>query len=802
MEVVFLGADTPLTKLYRKTDSGFDAESYPHVRNVTSFHERIESLEDFHHQIMEHGKQGHALLKGLLDRPLENESRAGHTDRLAETSWICLDLDFESGWPSIEAFVDDLDPAFRGVSFIFQHSASAGVKYTPGLRGHVFILLEEPVRADVLKTRLRAWNLTHPKLSAQLDLTKNGVTLKFPLDISTCQNDKLIYIAPPQCIGFDDPIGDRRYQLYQRERERARPFDDTLVKDVEIDRLQREKVKELRKAKGLRPRTERYSIYRKMEILANPDQATVTGFKVERGFVYLNLNGGDSWGYYFPEDDPEILYNFKGEPLVRLKDIAPEVYSEYRQHLKERLEAEEAERQRKEREANRALAKQLLGDREFEPFVFRSRREDAYYNGFYFPETDEVELTQAASFRKLQHFMQQFGGEPPEYIVDWDYAFDPTTTKVYDAEKRWVNRFAPTKFIRADLPEETEIPPIINRVIHSMCGSDDEAMQHFINWLAFIFQTRRKTGTAWVFHGVQGTGKGVFRERVLLPLFGEHYVTDWTLANLESEFNAPLEHSIFLWIDELRTADAHSTGKVMNKLKHYITENRIAIRGMRQVPRESESYVNVIIASNFPDPVQIVEHDRRFNVAPAQEHKLLITRQELKQIRAELPQFAGYLKHYAVDEDAVRQVLHNDARRAMIEASMTTPDRVMAAARDGDLDFFLEYGTPASGSQDTIIHHQYMQVLIGWCKDAVEGGRSPVFRHDLRLVYNYLTGNHISPAKFGRLCAIHRLPKGSITKSSLAGHWVVWKADDQKVREFLADVTDRPLSVVAGDADE
>jgi hypothetical protein len=56
---------------------------------------------------------------------------------------------------------------------------------------------------------------------------------------------------------------------------------------------------------------------------ANPEPATVTGVRRARGFVYLNLNGGDSWGYYFPESNAEIVRSFKGDPPVRLSDIAP-----------------------------------------------------------------------------------------------------------------------------------------------------------------------------------------------------------------------------------------------------------------------------------------------------------------------------------------------------------------------------------------------------------------------------------------------------------------------------------------------
>jgi hypothetical protein len=54
--------------------------------------------------------------------------------------------------------------------------------------------------------------------------------------------------------------------------------------------------------------------------MLKPDSAVITEMKAERGFVYFNLNGGDSWAYYHPESNPDYIYNFKGEPSYLLKN--------------------------------------------------------------------------------------------------------------------------------------------------------------------------------------------------------------------------------------------------------------------------------------------------------------------------------------------------------------------------------------------------------------------------------------------------------------------------------------------------
>lgn len=43
---------------------------------------------------------------------------------------------------------------------------------------------------------------------------------------------------------------------------------------------------------------------------------------------------------------------------------------------------------------------------------------------------------------------------------------------------------------------------------------------HFINWIATIFNTRKKMRTSFVFKGVQGAGKNVLFQHVIASLLG------------------------------------------------------------------------------------------------------------------------------------------------------------------------------------------------------------------------------------------------------------------------------------------
>jgi hypothetical protein len=327
MQLTFLAASdgTRMAKRFARSSGTIVATPYPHVRRFWSFARHAADLDQLHALLVTHGEAGHCLLKGQLDRPLHHESRAGRTDPNAPTDMLVLDLDFDQGFEDIDAFLGAIGLA--GVGYALHHSSSAGITAQPGLRAHVFILLATPVAPAQLKLWLRHLNLTAPGLREQVRLSANGMTLTYPLDVTSCQNDKLLFIADPVVEGLEDPLEGRRFELCERSAERF----DLRTEHLDPGAVQRSadaQVSELRAKAGLPERRARYvALPNRERLLANPEPATVTGVRRARGFVYLNLNGGDSWAYFFPESSPELLYSFKGEPPVRLADIAPGLWA-------------------------------------------------------------------------------------------------------------------------------------------------------------------------------------------------------------------------------------------------------------------------------------------------------------------------------------------------------------------------------------------------------------------------------------------------------------------------------------------
>jgi hypothetical protein len=687
-QLFFLAADVPLTKHFRlEADGSYTKTPYPFARDFTSYSERVNSIDEFHAAIVKHADLGRCLLKGQLLRALDDEPRAGSTSPHVSTNWICFDID---GLPvaSVDEFVaNTLPPEFHDVSYVVQYSASHGIDCTD-LRAHLFFLLSREWSPEVLKLWLTQVNLE--KFPQLCEATASYVSLKFPLDRTVAQNDKLLFIAPPGCEGFEDPLGGQRISVAHRSSERVEYRFDASAAITE--NLMAVRLNECRRAAGLPPKKAKHTHEGEHWICTNPDRATITSERHARGFVYVNLNGGDSYAYWYPEQNPKLLHSFKGEPSYRIEQIDPAYYA--------RITRGE------DREEGAPV-----------PMAFREMETDTIYNLVWYPVSQKAEGPYATTHgQKLTHFFAQYGAEPPDVIEDWELIFDPSNETIVDPDKKYCNRFVPTDFMRdASKIEDAFIPTVIDKILNSITGGDPLVKDHFMNWLAFIFQRREKTMTAWVFHGVPGTGKGVFFDKVLRPVFGENYCSQKVLKHLEDQFNADLERNLIFVLDEVRIHDERQSKQKLAQLKNMITERNQILRAMRSNPKPVRNYSNLMFFSNDVDAITIEEGDRRFNVAPRQTTKLFLSVEDVARIEHELPTFANFLASYDVSELRAYTVLENDAKHALRHSSENAFDQICSALRDGNLAFFMEYSRVQSPQIDLM--PRYRSLLINWARN-------------------------------------------------------------------------------------
>jgi len=737
MEAYFLASDRPIVKSYHVNGRGtIKKQPYPFVSQFTSFKYSINSLQELIFCIQEFASQGHCMLKGALQRPLKHESRAGSTSPDSLTDWICLDFDGVTAFKTVDAALKAMGLGDTG--YVLQWSASHKVpNEKPGLNCHVFMLLDEPQHPDTLKRWLKHLNLEH--FNEQLKMTKSGNSLLWPLDITTCQNDKLLYIAPPEFDGIDDPIKKDRITIVERKYEKidlSTHLTDLPPPNI-IHEREHKALNVARKKAGLKPRrTYRFKAEDDFTYLPKPDAAQVTGIKSERGFTYLNLNGGDSWGYFHPIDNPTYVHNFKGEPVYRTEELLPTYWAE----IKARIQRVEPD----------AAGKVYLAFRDFETAT--------YWNGIYDAGSNKiVKLAQAKSETQLRHFMKQHGQPIGDFVPDWEIIFDPHAGYVIDQKNRKLNVYMPSKYFLEGCQTVETIPSTVRRVIFHALGSDEEVLEHFLNWLAVIAQKLTMTQTAWVLHGTQGTGKGVMFHQILTPLFGVQNVTARRMEELGSDFTEFMKNKFIVFIDEVASGNSLFHERIAAKLKNLIVEPRISVREMYKPSIIMSNFCNLIFASNSPRPVAIAPDDRRFNVAKYQGEALKITSDEIAILALELPNFYSYLMTRTADMDKARTPIITEDRLRIINLSRTSIDIGIEALKNGDFQFFEEMlveRTEILSPRIQMAYDQYRALI----EEIKATKRTKLSRDDLLIIFRWCVDKvPEAPRKFTSMLNHHGL---------------------------------------------
>ncbi len=779
MQITFFKASVPLTKSYvKKADGTIQKTSYPSVYEVTSITEDATDLRDMEKLLIKHAALGHCLVKGNPTRALSCESRAGTTDSNATTEWIVLDIDGIPNISSIDDFLKALH--FEDVSYIVQWSASYGIE-NKELRAHVFMRLDKPLPAQLIKQLLIQLNHAVSLLRDNMSLTKTGNSISWPLDISACQNDKLLYIAPPLLKGIKDPMAKHPRIQYVRKQNETLVTSATINSTEQNRLLTSKRINDIRAALGYPPRKTTYKMHGNVEVMVKPDSCIVSEMKTDRGFVYFNLNGGDSWGYYHPEDNPDYIHNFKGEPSYITKELLPEYWQSLTQ------------------QAVRVSSQGVTY------LAFCDKKTGAYWRGTHDGQTDALDINVARTETQVRHFAKQNGMPLGDFIPEWDVVFDPSDNVRVDPTNKSVNTFQPTIYMQAVLPKKpVACPKTIYKVIHHALGSDPAITEHFMNWVAFILQFRDRTRTAWVLHGRTGTGKGILMDNILRPIFGQDQTAVRQAESLNEKYNEYLRSSFIVFIDEIEAKALINERGVMAKLKNYITEKFVAIRLMHNNSVEFRNYSNWMFASNKTDAVVIDKEDRRFNVGIYQPNKLIITQKEIEElIPKELQAFHDYLMQYKVDAEQASTPVESTDRDNMISLSSVSIDAAADALLSGHFEFFIEQLPSGDDYQSNQLDFNKVQDYIDTLKVVIartkDDGSCNVTRDELRVMFERAIGGMpTSPYKFTSLLKHHRIHLGKIRigEATPIGLRVVWR-DAKDFPKYEADISPAKMVVKA-----
>lgn len=791
MDITFLSAAHPLTKTYSKQPDGtIEKTPYPDVYLVSSHLERVDSLEQFHRAVVAHAAEGHCLLKGALSRPLVNESRAGTTDSTGSTSWVCLDIDGLPTRQSIDEIL--LQLGIADTSYILQWSGSQGIT-SNDLRCHIFFMLDKPTPAPLLKQWLMQLNLTIPLLRDNMQLARSGNHVRWALDVTTCQNDKLIFIAPPELRKIRDPFRDKpRIQFVQKKR--ALLSLPAQINSVAINKnLMEVRKQELRDAAGLPPKKSSYRTVKDVEVLSRPDQAIITVARVGEQFTYLNLNDGDSCAYYYPNNSPEIIYNFKGEPNYLTRDLDPDYWKQVSSQLKHQQREDEAraaqEEAAKQIGASAAESGEIL-------LAFRDRRTGIYYHGTYNEDNEDLDLSIAKNEKQIRDFCMQFDVPIGDYVPIWDLVFDPQDNVRVDVANRTINTFQRTEYMRAESKRVLKCPPTIFRVISHALGGEVNIIEHFINWLAFIVQNRTLTGTAWVLYGTEGTGKGMLMREVLRPMLGLNQTAFIDAGKLAEKYNQYLKDKLLVFYDEAHITEMRDAEGIMAKLRSSTTEPTISLRAMYSNAVEVTNYTNHILASNKPNVILLQPNDRRWNIGRFQHEKLILSDTEYSVLEegTELQSFYHYLYNYPLDANAARTPLVTEDRQQLIDTTLSSADEVAAALneRSASMAFLLDQLPTDNSYMANAMRmnsvEDYRAVLLALLERTAPDGTCKIARDELRTIFEYAVGNIPStPNKFTKFLAHRHIHISHVwIDRTVRGIGVKWK-DAREFKRYLSE---------------
>jgi len=815
MKITFLQAKKRLAK--EITEQG--SKPYPLVKNFTSREEDIsvdkKGFNKLFRALCDAAEEGACMHKGPLKRPIVDESRAFLSDRSVPTELLVIDIDGLRATPGddLQAMADrivlQLPEIFHDVSYIVQASASLGIKKdTVSL--HLFFLMDMPVHPKTLKDYLRLLNYECEFLAEQITLSANGQSLSCVLDPSVADNSKLIYLAPPTFNGVQDPYPNGRFVKVDRGHTTL-PISSSLVgvNPERVHTLGLQIKDNLRKKSNLPKRAGKLSTVNvageSHEVLNNPDNMTIQISRVAEPFVNCNVNGGDSGGYYFVLTNPHYMYNFKGEPIWEIEKADPDFY----------------------RSIFEIFADKIDNETKKKPVVLRDFFTDTYFNGV-FDETkqqfdDEYPLT-PTNKSSINDFLRSHGRPNADYIPDARVIFDPSNDKgiQLDEVPYYVNLFRKTSYMMS--PEENvkeltygeaiqiqNVAPNFYKLVMHILGDGKPEFEHFINWLAYIYQNKRKAMTAWIFTGVPGTGKGLFTHKILKPLFGEQQTPMRSLENIEEQFNLYMRTALFLVVDEFRMADSGSVGKMADKLKHQITEPTLTIRAMRTNQIELPSFTNFIFLTNRADAVKIEDSDRRYNVAPRQETKLEVAHKDvienLELLEQELYVVSGILQKFQVDARMAHTALENDAKKEMKEVSMSILEEFANAIRIRNLEYFTDVlDIPLTNTFDAGGISTAQRYVKDWLARSDQEQVIPLAH--FKVVYDAMTDsrNTISQREFAkRMSRLNiKTSRKRVSKDRNAGIprgvVLVWKIDNNTKDELIKEHFDeRDLGLINGD---
>lgn len=172
-----------------------------------------------------------------------------------------------------------------------------------------------------------------------------------------------------------------------------------------------------------------------------------------------------------------------------------------------------------------------------------------------------------------------------------------------------VKPLEPTEAVTEDMLTATSM--FEEHLLKNVCENNKEYAHWVMAWFAHIIQKPHTiTASALVLKGKKGVGKNVLLDCVG-ALFNPHYMVTADKRFLLGNFNAHMEHTSLLVLDEATWGGAKEED---SKLKALITGKELEIERKGVDSYKARSYINVAILGNEDWIVPATEGERRYAV--------------------------------------------------------------------------------------------------------------------------------------------------------------------------------------------
>jgi hypothetical protein len=192
------------------------------------------------------------------------------------------------------------------------------------------------------------------------------------------------------------------------------------------------------------------------------------------------------------------------------------------------------------------------------------------------------------------------------------YQFPKVRSRDYNPQKPFghienntVNTFRPANVVKT----QGDVGPFLDLLTKMMPDANDRAI--FLSWCASLVQNPgRKFQFALVVQGTQGNGKS-FLLKCLEYSVGPSLTHLPNPEDMNEQFNSYIESNLFIGVEEVHMEHKRD---MLDRLKKYITNDRIEIRGMRANKRMAPNLTNWFFCTNYKDAVLKSRDDRRYAI--------------------------------------------------------------------------------------------------------------------------------------------------------------------------------------------